>query len=69
MHVFVLDDFADELRAVLVEPGERIVEVVHGEHHTQVAQSVHRAIPVISNHRRRQKPRKLEPTVAVFIIG
>src|SRR5262245_36655929 len=32
IHVFVLDHFVDELRAVSVEPGERIVEVVHGEH-------------------------------------
>ena len=32
IHVFVLDHFVDELRAVLAEPGERIVEVVHGEH-------------------------------------
>jgi hypothetical protein len=24
---------ADELRAVLTEPGERLVDVVHGEHH------------------------------------
>src|SRR6266849_3461055 len=35
IHVFVLDDFVDELRAVSAEPGERIVEVVHGEHDTQ----------------------------------
>jgi hypothetical protein len=32
--VFVLDNFAaDKLRAVLSEPGERLVDVVHGEHH------------------------------------
>ena len=31
INVFVLDYFVDELRAVLPEPGERIVEVVHGE--------------------------------------
>ena len=28
MPVFVLDYFVDELRAVLPEPGERIVEVI-----------------------------------------
>src|SRR5207302_3453597 len=34
--VFVLDHFiADELRAVLTEPGERLVDVVHGEHDAQ----------------------------------
>ena len=32
IHVLVLDHLADELRAVLAEPGERIVDVVHGEH-------------------------------------
>src|SRR5919106_3274140 len=33
IRVFVLDHFAaDELRAALAEPGERIVDVVHGEH-------------------------------------
>jgi hypothetical protein len=29
VYVVVLDDVADEPSAVLVEPGERIVEVVH----------------------------------------
>ena len=29
IQLFVLDYFVDELRAVLPEPGERIVEVVH----------------------------------------
>ena len=47
------------------EPGERIVDVVHGEHDTQVAQSVHRGVPVIGDHRRREKSRELEPAVAV----
>src|SRR3954452_12487150 len=33
IRVFVLDHFpADELRAVLTEPGERVVDVGHGEH-------------------------------------
>src|ERR687892_1674453 len=65
VHVFVLDHFADELRAVLAEPGERIVDVVHGEHDAQVAEGVHRGVPVIGDHRRREKARELEPAVAV----
>src|SRR6266516_138921 len=65
IHVFVLDHFVDELRAVSAEPGERIVEVVHGEHDTQVAQSVHRGVPVIGDHRRREKSREFDPAVAV----
>jgi hypothetical protein len=33
IRVFVLDHFAaDKLRAVLAEPGERVVDVVHSEH-------------------------------------
>jgi hypothetical protein len=40
IRVFILDDFAaDELRAVLPEPGERLVDVVHGEHDAQVAEA------------------------------
>ena len=30
--VFVLDHFADELRTTRAEPGERLVDVVDGEH-------------------------------------
>src|SRR5690606_13573043 len=30
--VFVLDHFADEPRAASAEPGERVVDVLHGEH-------------------------------------
>ena len=33
IHVLVLDNLAaDKLRAALIEPGERLVDVVHGEH-------------------------------------
>src|SRR5438105_1429951 len=32
IRVFVLDHFADELRAAFSEPGERIVDVLHREH-------------------------------------
>src|SRR5947209_17813064 len=64
--VFVLDHFiADELRAVLTEPGERLVDVVHGEHDAQVAESVDRRLAMIGDRRRRQKSRALEPAVAV----
>jgi len=30
--LFVLHHFADELRAALAEPGERVVDVLNGEH-------------------------------------
>jgi hypothetical protein len=55
----VLHHFVDELRPVLAEPGQRIVEVVHREHDAQVAQRVHRGVPVIRDHRRREKAREL----------
>src|SRR5438034_1436536 len=45
IHVFVLDHFVDELGAVLAEPGQRIVEVVHREHDAEVAEGVHRCVP------------------------
>src|SRR5919202_730441 len=65
IHVFVLDHFVDELRAVSAEPGERIVEIVHCEHDTQVAQRVHRSVPVIGDYRRRANSREFDSAVAV----
>src|SRR6185312_1844531 len=67
IYVLVLDHFAaDKLCAVLAEPGECLVDVVYGKHDAQVAQSVHWSVPVISDHRRRDKLREFEPTVAVW---
>src|SRR3954454_24108924 len=65
VHAFVLDHFVDELCAVFAEPGERVVDVVNGEHDTQVAQSVHGSLPVVSSHRRSDKSRKLESALPV----
>src|SRR5207253_9512698 len=65
IHVFVLNHLVDELRAVLAEPGQRIVEVVYGEHDAEVAESVHRGVPVIGDDRRREKSREFDPAVAV----
>src|SRR5436189_4491220 len=65
IHVFILDHFADKLRAALAEPGERIVDVLHGEHDAQVAESVHWRAAVIGDHRRREETGHLEPAVAV----
>ena len=55
IRVFVLDDLADELRAVLAEARERIVEFVDGEHDAQVAESVHRGVAVIGHNRRSEE--------------
>src|SRR5437762_917862 len=40
IRLLVLNHFADELRATLGESDERLVDVVHSEHHAQVAESV-----------------------------
>lgn len=38
--IFVLDHFADELSAALAEPGERVVDVLDGEHGALIAEGV-----------------------------
>src|SRR4051812_13723891 len=65
VHVFVLDHLVDDLRTVLAEPGERVVEVVDGEHDAEVAEGVHRGVPVIGDRRRREEAREFDPAVAV----
>ena len=37
IRVFIPDHFAYELRTVLAEPLERVIDIVYGEHHAQVA--------------------------------
>jgi hypothetical protein len=51
IRLLVLNHFADELRAKLAEPGECLVDIVHGEHGAQVAESVHRSVSVIGHDR------------------
>jgi integrase len=66
VRVFVLDHVTtDQLRTVLAEPGERLVDVVHCEHDAEVPQSVHRGFAVICDNVRREKVREFEPAVAV----
>src|SRR5215207_4079671 len=65
IHVLVLGHFTDELRAAFAEPGERIVEVLHGEHDAEVTESVHWGAAVIGDHRRREESGHLEPAVTV----
>jgi len=45
-----LNHSVDELGAMFAEPGQGIAEVVHGEHSAEVAESVHRGVPVIGDH-------------------
>jgi hypothetical protein len=53
INVFILDQVPFELRAAFANSGERIVEVIHGEHDTEVAESVHWRVAVIGDHGRR----------------
>ena len=39
IRVFILDYFAYELRAAFAEPIKRLVDIVHGEHDAEIAQS------------------------------
>src|SRR5689334_14657662 len=63
--VFVLNDFADKLRAAIAEPREQLVEVINGEHDAQVAKSIYGSIAVIGDYRRPEKSGEFEPAVAV----
>src|SRR5947199_1740961 len=65
IHVFILYHFSDELRAAFAESGECIVNVLHGEHDAQVAESVHWGAAVIRDHRRRDETGHLDPAVTV----
>lgn len=52
IRVFILDYFAYEFRAALAKPFKRFINVVHGKHDAEVAQSVYRGVTVIRDHRR-----------------
>src|SRR5262245_46852845 len=64
--VLILDHVADERRTASEESGKRIVDILHGEHDTQVAESVHRGATVIGDHRRREESGQFEPAVTVW---
>jgi hypothetical protein len=65
IQVFVLDHFADELRAAFAKPNERVVDVLHGEHDAQVTEGVNWGGAVIGDHRRREETGQLESAVTV----
>src|SRR5579862_3547868 len=61
VRVFISHDFAYELRAALAEPFKRLVDVVHGEHDAEVAESVHRSVSVVRDGGRREEAGQFEP--------
>ena len=46
--LLILDDFAYELHAAIAEPFKRLVNVIHGEHDAQIAQSIDWGVAVIA---------------------
>jgi hypothetical protein len=65
IRVLVLNHFANELRTLFAESAERFVNVAYCEHSTQVAEGIHRGIPVIGDYRRGDETRELKAAVAV----
>lgn len=65
IRVLVLNHCADKLCALFAKPRERLVNVAHGEHGAQVAESVHRGIPVIGDYGRSEKSREFESVVTI----
>lgn len=63
--VVILNQFTDEFRASHTETRERVVDVLHGEHDTEVTECVHWCTAVIGEYWRRQKSRQLEPVVTI----
>src|SRR6266542_1040576 len=66
IHVFILDHLANELRAAFAESCERIVDIFHGEHDAQVAESVHWGAAVIGDHRWCEELGQFEPAMTVW---
>src|SRR5260221_11212319 len=66
IHVFILDQFADELRAAFAESGERIVDVLHGEHDAQEAERLHWGAAAIADPSRPDETGHPAPPVTVL---
>jgi hypothetical protein len=65
IRVLILDNFAYELRAAVEKPSKRLVDVVHGEHDSEVAQRVYRSSAVICDGSRGEEAGELETTAAI----
>jgi hypothetical protein len=50
VRVRVLHDLGDEFRAAIAKPGERVIDVVNGEHDSEVAEGVDRRVTVICDY-------------------
>jgi hypothetical protein len=63
--VFVIDNFIDQHRTELAEPGECVVDVLNGEHYALVSQRVHRSCAVIGLDGGSVEAREFDAAVAV----
>ena len=64
--LLVLHDLrADQLRATTLKAVKSVVDVVDGEHDSEVAERVDRRPPVVRNHLRGDEPRQFQLAVAV----
>src|SRR5262245_24906673 len=63
--VFVIDDFIAHRRTQLAEPGERVIDVLDGEHDAQIPQRVDGGCAVIGRDGGGVEARELEAAVAV----
>src|SRR5690606_26751030 len=62
---FVIDHLIDQRRAKLAEPGEGVVDVLDGEHDSQVSQRVHGGSAVIGRDGGSVEARELEAAMTV----
>jgi hypothetical protein len=65
IRVLILDNFAYGLRSAVEKPSRRLVDVVHGEHDSEVAWRVYRSGAVICDGSRCEEAGELETTVAI----
>ena len=65
VRILILNKIADELGSMLFQPGKHLVNVLHREHHPQIAQCVYRGPPVIFDRTRFEESRDLQPAVAI----
>ncbi len=64
--IFIANDIADGRRAAFFEFLKRCVDIVNGEHYTQIAQSVYRSVSMIVDGDGRDVAAQFQPAVTVW---
>lgn len=65
IRILILDNFAYELRAAVEKPSKRLVDVVHGEHDSEVSKRVYWSGAVICDGSRCEEAGELDTAVAI----